>query len=279
MKHKIALCLFGGFASTKPKKNIKKVYDPFETFWSLNKNFLKEYNPDIFFHTWSTKYDKKILKLYKPKKYKVENQKKFNVKIKDYSLNYLEFYDNIKDILNRNMDPKVEYNNLIFRTHSRWYSQCISLKLMNDYSILKKIKYDLVVQSRFDLIYNEKISLDKISKNKLHLVDAQHLQNKKQLYDIFFVSNQKISLLFSDIFKNLRKYPIDSTNILPIFLKEYKIKHKNTFKFKNVILKRHYRQYFNLNAFNFIQLKIKGRIYKILKKLIKTLNKILTFIE
>ena len=274
MKQKVALCLFGGFASTKPKQKIKKIHDPLESFWSLNENFLKKYNPDIFFHTWNTKYNKKLLKLYKPKKYIIENQKKFNVKVKDYNLNYLEFYDNIKDLLNRNVDPKKEYNNLIFRTHSRWYSQGMSLKLMSSYSSLKKINYDFVVQSRFDLIFNETLNLNKLSKKKLHLVDAQHIQMKNQLYDIFFISNQKISLYFRGIFKNLKKYPIDSTNILPIFLKENKIKYENTFKFKTIILKRYYDQYFKLSILNFILLKIRGRISKFLNKTIKTLNKI-----
>lgn len=279
MKQKIALCLFGGFASTKPKQNINKIFDPFESFWSLNKNFIEEYTPDIFFHTWNTKYNKKLLKLYKPKKYIIEIQKKFDVQVSDYNLNYLEFYDNIKDLKNKNIDPKKEYNNLIFRTHSRWYSQGMSLKLMNNYSIFKEINYDFVVQSRFDLFFNEKLNLNRLSKKKLHLVDAQHIQKKNQLCDIFFISNQKNSLYFRDIFKNLKRYPIDSTNILPIFLKENKIKYENTFKFKSIILKRYYEQYLNLNILNFILLKIRGGISKFLNKTIKALNRILIALD
>ena len=63
-----------------------------------------------------------------------------------------------------------------------------SLKLMNNFSKIKKIKYDFVVQARFDLFFNKKLNLTKLNKKKLHLVDAQHLQKKNQLYDIFFVS-------------------------------------------------------------------------------------------
>ena len=258
MKQKIALCLFGGFASSKPQTKIKKIYDPFQTFKSLNNNFILKYNPDIFLHTWNTKYNDKLIKLYKPKKFIIENQKKFYVKIKDYNLNFLEFYDNVENLLNRNINVEDEYNNLIFRTHSRWYSQNASLKLMNNFSKIKKIKYDFVVQARFDLFFNKKLNLTKLNKKKLHLVDAQHLQKKNQLYDIFFVSNQKISLLFCDIFKNLKEYPIDSTHLLPIFLKKKKIKYKNSFKFKDIILKRYYDKYLNIDVFSYLNSKLKG---------------------
>ncbi len=279
MKQKIALCLFGGFASSKPETKIKKIYNPFESFKSFNSNIILEYNPDIFLHTWNTKFNDKLIKLYKPKKYKIENQIKFNVNIKDYNLNFLEFYNNIEDLLNRNINVKDEYNNLIFRTHSRWYSQSVSLRLMNSFSKINKIKYDFVIQARFDLFLNKKLDLSKLNINMLHLVNAQHLQKQNQLYDIFFVSNQKTSLLFSDIFKNLKKYPIDSTHLLPIFLEKNRIKYNNSFKFKDIILKRYYDQYIDLNTFSYLKLKAKGIIIKFLKILIKSLKKLSNFLS
>ena len=50
---------------------------------------------------------------------------------------------------------------------------------MNNYSILKKIKYDLVVQSRFDLIYNEKISLKQIVE-----ISEKFLQKKIKVIEL-----------------------------------------------------------------------------------------------
>ena len=146
---------------------------------------------------------------------------------------------------------------------------------MCNYSSSNKINYEFVVQSRFDLIFNKKIDLNKLSKKKLHLVNAQHIQTRNQLNDIFFISNQRTSLHFRNIYKNLKKYPIDSTNILPIFLKEYQIKYENTFKFKNIIIKRFYDQYFNLSILSFIFLKIKAGTKKLVNIIIKSLNKIL----
>ena len=186
MKQKIALCLFGGFASSKPQTKIKKIYDPFQTFKSLNNNFILKYNPDIFLHTWNTKYNDKLIKLYKPKKFIIENQKKFYVKIKDYNLNFLEFYDNVENLLNRNINVEDEYNNLIFRTHSRWYSQNASLKLMNNFSKIKKIKYDFVVQARFDLFFNKKLNLTKLNK-KSYILLMLNIYKRKTNYMIYFL--------------------------------------------------------------------------------------------
>ena len=58
----------------KTSNKNKKIYDPFQTFKSLNNNFILKYNPDIFLHTWNTKYNDKLIKLI--------NQKNLLLKIK-----------------------------------------------------------------------------------------------------------------------------------------------------------------------------------------------------
>ena len=274
MKKKIAICLFGTFSSSKPKTKVFKLYDPYFNFKSLYNNLIKYYNADIFIHTWKNKYSSKILNLYKPVKYKIEIQKNFNTTLRDYSLEYIDLYDNISYLKKQNKNPKEEYNNLIFRSHSRWYSQKEAIRLMTEHSIKNKIKYEFVIQTRFDLILNKKIELNNFNKTKLHLVNAGRLQNKNRLYDIFFISNFKTSKIFMGVFKNLKSYPIDPTLLLPIFLRKKNISYEKSINFKDVILKRHQEKYFEITLFENIKLKFKSLLLKLFSKIYNFLNKV-----
>ena len=202
-------------------------------------------NIDIFIHTWSTKYNKKLLKLYKPKKYLIEKPKNFNLSLKDFSLKDIDLYDNIEQLKKNHIDPSSEYNNLIYRMQSRWHSQCKSLKILEKYKKDKKVTYDFVVQMRFDLILNKRINFKKLNNNIVHLVKGNKLKGKK-LYDTFFISNYSNAIKFNNIINDLNKYPVDPNWLIYKFLKKNNLNYKNTFNFNDIILYRYYKNR-NLN--------------------------------
>ena len=220
---RIALCFFGspGSLLKSTQRTINNI-DPQVCFESLNKNLINKNNIDIFFHTWSSKYNKRLIKLYKPKKYLIEKSKKFKLSIKDFSLKDIDIYDNIKLLKKNKINPINEYNNLIYRMQSRWHSQCKSIKILQKYKKEKKITYDFVIQTRFDIILNKKINFKILNKNIVHLVKGTK-HNKNELYDTFFLSNYSNAIKFNNIIDNLNEYPINPNNLIYKFLKKNKL--------------------------------------------------------
>ena len=258
---KVALVLFGsvGFKE-KPKDYSDKVLDPEICFESIKNFILNKFDVDVFIHSWSSPYDEKVSTLYKPKKILIEKQINFETNLDDYSLSYIDLHDEIGDLKYMNEKPSDYLKNFIFRTKSRWYSQLKSLELMKDFKIENNINYEIVIQSRLDLIlkYQDFESLDS---KYINLVDAPH-QNKNQLFDIFFVSNYENSIKFLNIKDKLNKYPICPTNVLPIFFKDQKIDYQKSLKLDNFILHRNLYKYYRINIFK--------KIYKFL--IARTIN-------
>tara|TARA_R110000744_G_scaffold121499_1_gene226163 strand:- start:2 stop:886 length:885 start_codon:yes stop_codon:yes gene_type:complete len=151
-RKKIALCFHGihggestgkNYHSTDFKKgennsSSKVLETSYKYFYE---NIIKHNDVDIFFHTWDVNLKDKMVELYKPKKYLVENQKKFS--IPDYVGTYLAGggYDE-----NRGQAH-----------YSRWYSFKKSNELKKQYEEENNFKYDLVMQSRLDLCWLDKI--------------------------------------------------------------------------------------------------------------------------
>ena len=274
---RIALCFFGSVGSLfKPTQKVKNFIDPLICHESINKNLLNNNNIDVFIHTWSTKYNNKLLKLYKPKKYLIEKPKNFTLSIKDFSLKDIDLYDNIEQLKKEHVDPISSYNDLIYRMQSRWYSQSQSLKILEQFKKSKKITYDFVVQMRLDLILNKEINFKKLNNNIVHLVKGQK-HNKKKLYDTFFVTNYSNGIKFNSIIDNLTKYPVDPNNLIYKFLKKNNLNYKNTFNFNDIILHRYY-QNIDISFIKFLYNKTLVAIYKIfdlLEKIIVFAKKIL----
>ena len=64
------------------------------------------------------------------------------------------------DLKYLNEKPSTYLKNFIFRTKSRWHSQLTSLQLMEKFKVENNLNYDIVIQSRLDLLLKN-LDLDK----------------------------------------------------------------------------------------------------------------------
>lgn len=235
---KIAICYFGKLRS------IDKL------FANQNKFLFDEHEVDIFFHTWSgshitniesnsyyqeqIKYVKKIIK---PKKFFVEDLKKFEKNFinslrcsnKCFSKDY-----NYKKFLNNSTKP----SNCLSMLYS--IQQVNSLKKQHEQS--NNMIYDCVVQMRTDIKFNQKIALDRLDLNLInktwylqvnqpnisdnYTVDHIAISNSEKmdlhsdcyLYATTYYMNEKISFIPEEIFAfhakdcNLKINMIDSVH-------------------------------------------------------------------
>ena len=84
---KIALCLYGLQGNLKGKSGSFDILPEDKSnintielaYYYWNKYFLSKYDIDIYIHSWEPKLKKELIKLYKPIKYKFEEQKIFDI--------------------------------------------------------------------------------------------------------------------------------------------------------------------------------------------------------
>tara|TARA_X000000950_G_scaffold247616_1_gene306045 strand:- start:29336 stop:30184 length:849 start_codon:yes stop_codon:yes gene_type:complete len=279
---KIALCLFGSIGfKNKPIETSNDIINPNFCFDTYKNNLLNLYDADIFFHTWSSQYDKDVKSLYRPKNHIIEKQIDFESDLSKYSLEFIEYYHEVNDLKFKNISPTNYYKNFIYRTKSRWHSQIKSLELLQEYKLQNLINYDFVIQARFDLFLKKKIKLNNLNKDLMHLVNHPK-QTGNKIYDIFFVSSYENAIKMTKLKDKLHSYPICPTDSLPIFFKEENIKTINSFKFKDTILYRYHLKYYDLNLlskfFNLlisILLKSLSYIINFLKNIHNLLNNII----
>lgn len=155
-------------------------------------------NIDFFFHTWDIKSEKalfgdlrndtnytqqhyeslnkllKIVEIYNPKKYLVENHN-------DY-INTLQYKDN---------------------NSSLWYSWYKSLELVKNFEKENGFEYDVVIKMRFDVIYEPTMVLDNLFVKYLNRIKSGEFFadsiwkldeqiNQDMLHDVFYIHNSKI---------------------------------------------------------------------------------------
>jgi hypothetical protein len=278
---KIALCLFGsvGFKS-KPQNTSNEVLDPEKCFTTFKEILLDKYSVDIFIHTWSSDYDKKLIYLYQPKSSLIEKQINFETNLDNYSLKNVDFHDELGDLKYLNEKPSTYLKNFIFRTKSRWHSQLTSLQLMKKFKTKNNLNYDIVIQSRLDLLLKN-LDLEKLDPKFINLVNATH-HKINQLYDIFFVSNYENSIKFLNIKDKLNTYPICPTNVLPIFFKDEEISFRKSLNFSDFIIHRNLYKYHQINYLKRIYIFVIARIINVMslvsditKKIKLSLNKII----
>lgn len=277
---KIALCLFGSTGSIfKQKRNLSKNFlDPEICFKSIKKNIIDKFETDVFFHVWKSNYDKKLIKIYNPKSFKIENPINFNPDLSKYSLKFINCYDDILNLKEDNKNPEQTYTDLAYRAHSRWHSQTKVLEILENYKKNKKIKYDFIIQTRFDLIVNNLPNLKNLNNRKMYLV-KKGKESTNSLYDIFFISDFKIAQKIKKIKKKIYNYPIDPPQALYFFFKDENISYQNYIEFKDVILYRYLIRKKNLLkklVFLFVFCPL-NFIFLSCKKILKIVNKFLNY--
>lgn len=146
-------------------------------------------NVDFFLHSWDTNFQEKFIEIYKPKKIITEPQLIFN-------------------------PPKHLPNNERVQAHySRWFSAKKAIDLKNQHEKENKLKYDLVILTRYDLCWLKKFDLNALNP-KVFNFDAQHVDGWKNYYsktsrelgDVCISSNGEYMDLLVTLFDKLDEY-------------------------------------------------------------------------
>jgi hypothetical protein len=233
---KIAFCIHGlvgskqvKYGSVDKNQNIESKI-PYKHF---KKNIFDLYKGkiDIFLHTQSHESKSELLKLYKPKLYKIEKKKDFSYS-KNHphlkNIKFLKFKNYIQKIIGLKSAEK-KYDYLIkkaFASYSRWYSLRESIKLKKKYEVLKDFKYDLVFITRYDLIIKKKFNLHEFDTKKLTISNHNTIPSPRNSYkikssrdnktktkgisDLWFASSSNNIDKFSLLFERIRKYPLSN---------------------------------------------------------------------
>ena len=179
---KIAVVFFGKFTGRNKRGEIQSFEKSYEYF---EKNILKE-NVDIFLHGWDDEPNesKKLLDIYKPKKFILEKQLEFNHPYQHY-----DFVPhgpwNTKDYLNNN--------------YSRFYSIKKSIELVDE-------DYDLVLLTRYDTIFFKPFPFESMLSENFYVSHWTHNQFGMGFQDAWFVSGLENMRDWSKIFDRLNDY-------------------------------------------------------------------------
>jgi hypothetical protein len=169
---KIALCFSGQPRSFK------------EGYKYYKKNLLSKYDVDIFMHTWTSKYDEAIIKLYKPKLYIFEEPLKA-----DFDSRYTN-------------TPNAEKWPPRF-TVSALYSMSRSLDLKMACEKENEFIYDWVIKTRTDYALNLVIPFDKLDPNKLYIPDCRMVPTRDFGNDQFAFGSSDIMNKRMSVFSNM----------------------------------------------------------------------------
>jgi hypothetical protein len=141
---KIALC-FAGLP-----RFFEKGYEYYE------KNLLKHYDVDVFFHTWDDTDYEKVFNLYKPKDFSVS--KKLNSETTNST--YTRCADSV--------------NFPAYATVSSFCSIYHSCLVKTNYEFRNGFVYDWVIKTRFDYALNLMIPFEKLTSSKLYVPHCRY---------------------------------------------------------------------------------------------------------
>lgn len=193
---KVALCFHGnaGFKE-KLRGNELKELEPLDIskpIESIKRNLINHYDTYVFIHSWSEDRSDEIIKKLSPKKYIFEKHKKFSRKFTD----------------RKNA------------TCSKYYSVEKSNQLKKLYEEENNFNFDVVMHTRFDLLWHTKIPLEQdfndkyiffpnwnrsVNDNQLGPFLKENINVGSSAYDAWFFTSSKISDKYSQIYSNRKK--------------------------------------------------------------------------
>jgi hypothetical protein len=271
---KLAVCLFGHVGTVQGRDIDSGWINPLISYQNYVDNVFQDAEVDVFIHTWSTEYDDVLLNSYNPKSFLIEPQIDFSkIGLDRYSLKHLDTYrDHFYNYGDNTVSEVIKP--LIFRSHSRWYSAKKSVDLMRDYSLENNIKYDWVMQLRFDIRFFKKIRFSDLDKMYFY----SSLRDKEidtTVNDLWFISNQKNAENFSTLFDNIYHYSIRPPYATKQHLDVLGIEVRSFFRINKDFSIARYLM-LNKNVSIFIRIKNKSImiILKITNKIIKILERI-----
>jgi len=232
---KIALCLYGLTGSSTNKWGLGTPLDPSIAYKYYVKNLIKANpndNVDIFIHSQSKNFKKKLENIYQPKMSIIEKQKDFTYAVKKhpsikYSLSLITFFLDLFKFFYTFKSPFAQKKIRILKLtncYSRWYSTKILIDLKKKYEKKKNFKYDMVFVSRLDMALLKPFRIRTFSKSKLtishsnyfyrDIKDQSYKASKKIIdnvgaYDFWFIGPSNIIDKFGVIFNRIEKYNIN----------------------------------------------------------------------
>jgi len=216
---KIALCLRGvAFSKYLNWTNHEIISDFRPAVPSIFNNIIDKYDVDVFMHGWvnKMKWESELIKIYQPKKYIIEKQKNFKKEYKNIK-NYKDILYDYGSQINSNLKKDkidIDYLNFFQNRYSYAYSFKKVLELKNEYQKQHNIEYDLVIVSRFDLLFYHVPDLSSLDKSTMYFTEVKDylladdiiISGSKNM-DIFIKLMDDIDcfMSFDDKHKNISK--------------------------------------------------------------------------
>jgi hypothetical protein len=199
----IAICFFGNSGGKEGSYGQGGYLDPTFSLNDFKKKIKDEnYRYYYFIHSWSFEYEKELDNIFSfsEKIFEPNSNLKFK-EIDKMGLNHFNTYKNFFSEKQWNL-----FENLSFGAQSRWYSNYKSVELMKDFSIKKNINFDLVFQTRMDLVLKKNINFSLIDKNYIY---SNGRDKKKDIIgEMFLISNYENAIKFASIFNRLENYSL-----------------------------------------------------------------------
>jgi hypothetical protein len=183
---KIAICYYGLAYNMDSINNSNAKNQPvnyLSCYESHKNNLWLPNNPDIFIHSWSTNVKDDILKKYSPVSHIIEDQ--------------IDFYQKASEIDN---DYKKEFYYQRHHVLSRHYSEKKVIQLKAKLENENNFKYDIVMITRFDCIYNSIWSFENLNMNYFYVTGGWPCDYSKDLPDLWFFSNSDIMNIYGRIY-------------------------------------------------------------------------------
>lgn len=132
-----------------------------QSYPNIKRNLIDPNGSDVFIHAWVPEEDvalrDQILTLYQPKDWLFEPQKKFY----NHTLN-------MDRMMNSYAKP-YQRDSFVETFYSCWYSAQQSSLVKERYRLERNIQYHYTVRARFDINYDQPVSLKSYDPNILHL--------------------------------------------------------------------------------------------------------------
>jgi len=221
---KIAFCLYGLSGSpsespTVPSTSSDEMLNIAEkSYESYNKNIFnnnKEHDFDVYFHTYNHKNINKIIEMYKPKKYIVEEKFEYDFN-NGKPIKFIDFM---------NTGATLDYlphssQTLIIAGMSRWHSTYKVLNLIDD-----KIEYDYIFLCRFDLTFFNPIIFNDLKLKDNDIITPFSIKSE---YKKLRKQNPDVPSTFLKLNEN--EFPWSDDNLTPDYFYIFKNKGIELFK-------------------------------------------------
>ena len=160
----------------------------------LRKNVIEPNNADVFIFSWHTDFEDEFNKFLNPTSMLLEEQIDFRI------------FDHIRKF--HGFSEKRTIGHM-----SRWYGYKQVMSLVHNHERKNNIKYDLVVNARFDICWNRPFDFTKLSPEKFHIpwhpdIPDYGWPRKPEILDHVFASSSQLMRVYSTMYDKLYEYTL-----------------------------------------------------------------------